>query len=74
MRIVGPKLSQNQWKLLSSAFSNISQAIILFSLAAFFVPETVGLSKDFSRLLAFGISIFGLFNLLVAVIIVKKGR
>ena len=74
MSIKGPKLSPNQWKLLSSAFSNMSQAIILFSLAAFFVPETVGLPKDFSQFKAFGISVFGLYILLIAVIITKKGR
>ena len=52
--IIQPKLSKEQLKLLSSAFSNISLAIIIFSLASFFVPEVVGLSKDFSRLIALG--------------------
>jgi len=41
MLIKGPKLTAAQWKLLSSALSNIAQAIVLFSLAAFFVPEVV---------------------------------
>ena len=57
--IKGPKLSTEQWKLLASAFSNISQAIILFSLAAFFVPETVGLPKEFPRIVAFSFFISG---------------
>lgn len=50
----GPKLSPQQWKLLAGAFSNISQAIILFALASFFVPEAVGLPRDFSRITALG--------------------
>ena len=37
------KLSPSQWKLLASAFSNMSQAVMLFSAAASFVPEVVGL-------------------------------
>lgn len=69
-----PKLSPTQWKLLSSAFSNIGQAIILFSLAAFFVPEVVGLKSDFSKGEAILILFSGLFLLTIAVIISKKGR
>lgn len=72
--IKGPKLTIAQWKLLASAFSNISQAIILFSLAALFVPETVGLSKDFSRLVAVLFLTSGLSTLGGAVIISRKGN
>lgn len=72
--IKGPKLSQDQWKLLSGAFSNIGQAIILFSLAALFVPEAVGLSKNFSRFLAVGFLMFGLTTLYTAVIMSKRGK
>ena len=67
------KFNQLQWKLLANAFSNIAQAIILFSFASFFVPETVGLSRDFSRLLSVGFFISGLLILGVAVTISKKG-
>lgn len=60
------KLTGPQWKLLAGAFSNISQAIILFSLAAFFVPVTVGLSKTFPHLAAVGFLINGLLILIFA--------
>lgn len=52
----------------------MSQAIILFSLAAFFVPEAVSLPKDFPRVLALGFLICGLIILMAAVIIIKKGK
>lgn len=68
------QLSSSQWKILVSAFSNISQAIILFALAALFVPETVGLAKNFSRFVALGYSICGLIMLGGAVILAKKGK
>lgn len=71
--IKGPKLTNAQWKLLASAFSNIGQAVILFSLAAFFVPEAVQLPKDFSKLTAFAFTISGWLIFAVAVIISKKG-
>ncbi len=71
--ILQPRLSKEQWKLLASAFSNMSQATILFSAAAFFVPEAVGLAKDFSRGIALAFFAFGLTILLVAVILAKKG-
>lgn len=70
----GPKLSQEQWKLLSGAFSNIGQAIILFSLAAFFVPEAVGLEKEFSRLTSTLFFMFGLTIFVIALIMIKKGK
>lgn len=72
--INGPKLTPSQWKLLSSALSNISQAAILFSLAAFFVPEAVSLSKDYPKFLSLSFLISGLFMLVGAVIIIKKGK
>ncbi len=72
--IDGPKLSREQWKLLAGAFSNISQAIILFSLAAFFVPEVVGLSKEFSRGTAVIFCFGGFIVLTFSAIIVKKGK
>lgn len=68
------RLSPEQWKLLSGAFSNMGQAIILFSLAAFFVPETVGLSQDFSRDFSIGFLLSGLILLAAAVIIIKRGK
>jgi putative effector of murein hydrolase LrgA (UPF0299 family) len=72
--IKGPRLSQEQWKILASAFSNIGQAIILFSLAAFFVPEAVGLNKEFSRPTSSLFFMFGLTLLGIAIIIIKKGK
>ena len=72
--IKGPKLTAAQWKLLASAFSNMSQAIILFSLAAFFVPEAVGLAKNFSRFVALMYFFGGLITLNMGVIMVKKGK
>ncbi len=73
-KIKGPKLTFPQWKLLASAFSNIAQAVILFSLAAFFVPEAVSLSSSFSQNLAVGFLFGGLLLLAIAVIISKKER
>lgn len=67
-------LIPNQWEILYKALSNISQGIILFSLAALFVPGAVGLPKDFSRILASSFLLGGLFLLTIAVIIGKKGK
>lgn len=72
--ITGPKLTKSQWKLLASAFSNIAQAVILFSMAASLVPEAVGLTKDFSLFKALTFLIGGLFTLAVGVIIARKGK
>lgn len=72
--IHGPRLILNQWKLLASAISNISQAIILFGLAALFVPETLNLGNSFSKELASLILIGGLLLLIAAVIISKRGQ
>lgn len=68
------KLTPSQLKVVSSAFSNIGQAIVLFSLAAFFVPEAVGLIKDFSKLFAFLFFWSGWFFVLVGVIIAKRSE
>lgn len=69
-----PKLTPNQWKLLSSAFSNIGQAIILFSLAAVFVPETINLSKEYSKLFGICYLIAGWIVLTIGVIILNRGK
>ncbi len=74
MIIEGPKLSPNQWKLLSSAISNIGQAIILFGLASLFVPQSLNLEGNFSKEFAFLIFISGLIALSGAVIIAKRGK
>lgn len=71
--IKGPKLTHPQWKLLASGLSNIGQAVILFSLAAIFVPEVVSLSGIFSRFVAIGYLSCGLFILIVAVILSRRG-
>lgn len=68
------KLSPTQWTVLSKAFSNISQAIILFSLAAFFVPEAVSLTINFSKIYAFLMLLCGLSLFIITVIISKKGK
>ena len=70
----GPKLTTKQWHLLASAFSNISQAIILFSFAAFFVPEAISLTGNYSKISGFGFLAAGLFILVNAVIIAEKGK
>lgn len=72
--IKGPKLSPTQWKLLASATANISQAIILFGLAALFVPQALNLEGNFSKEFALLILICGLSLLIGAVIISKRGR
>lgn len=72
--IRGPKLVPKQWRLLATGFSNISQAIILFSLAALFVPETVGLLKEFSRSQALIYLLAGLILFGLGVILMKKGN
>lgn len=68
------KLLPRQWKLLATAFSNISQGIILFSLATLFVPEAVGLPKDFSPNKAFVFIISGFVVLAFSVILSRKER
>ncbi len=68
------KLTHNQWKMLASAFSNISQAGIMFSIAAFFVPETVNLTKEFSHSTASLFLISSLFNLFASVKISERGK
>lgn len=68
------KLSPAQWKVLSSAFSNMGQAVILFAFAALFTPQTVNLSENFSKQFAILALIYGLLLLGVGVIIVKKGK
>lgn len=72
--IRGPKFTSSQWKLLASAFSNIGQAVILFSFAALFVPEAVQLAGNFSQKLALEFFIGGLLIITAAVIIVRKGK
>ena len=68
------KLTKDQWGFLASAFSNIAQAIILFSLAALFVPEVVNLTNYFSRSLAILYLLSGLLILAVAVIMKSRGK
>ena len=65
------QLSPSQWETLVSAFSNISQAVILFSLAAFFVPEVVNLPHSFSKQFAIQTFLGGLIMLWGSVIIGK---
>ncbi len=66
------ELSHTQWRRLAAALSNISQAVIIFALAAIFVPQAVGLDKDFSHLTGFIYLFWGLFILIAAIIISKR--
>ena len=68
------KLTPLQWKHLASIFSNIGQAIVLFSAAAFFVPEAFGLTKNFSKTTAFVFFAGGLITLVMSVIMIKKEK
>lgn len=65
-------LDKNQWGVLSSASSNMGQAMTLFGLAGFFVPQAVNLPVDFSQNLALVSFITGLSLLVVAVILSKR--
>ena len=67
------KLTPTQWKTLTSALSNMGQAVILFSLAAFFVPESINLSENFSKSFSTLIFVNGFSVLIGAVIISRKG-
>lgn len=67
------KFLPKQWKLLATAISNIAQAVILFSLAAIFVPEVVNLSSEFSRIQAIIYLIIGLLVLMGGAIIMRRG-
>lgn len=68
------RLTSAQWKVLVSAFSNMGQAIILFSLAALFVPEIVNLTHEFSRIYAIIFLLGGLALLISSVLTARKGK
>lgn len=68
----GPKLRPPQWRRLASVFSNVGQAIVIFSLAAVFVPEVVGLKLGFPRLVGFLYLFWGLIIIMGAVILSYK--
>ena len=72
--IEGPRFSPKQWSVLSSAISNLGQAIILFSLAAYFVPEAVQLKSEFPKVNALLMLFFGTIVLAGSVIITPKGE
>lgn len=72
MLLKGPKLTPAQWKILAYACCNISQAIILFGLAALFVPKAVNLESDFPRFIALIYLSWGLLLLVISVTISKK--
>ncbi len=61
------RLTPNQWRVLASALSNISQAVILFSFAAIFVPEAISLEKDFPKQLGIYALLSDLWLLLCAI-------
>jgi membrane protein DedA with SNARE-associated domain len=69
-----PKLIPEQWQFLASAFSHISQGIILFSLGTIFVPEAVGLPKDFSRVQGIIFLISGFILLIIGVIMSARSK
>ena len=68
------KLTPSKLKIFSSASSNIGQAIILFSLAAFFFPEVVSLQKNFSKEIATLVFFGGLFLIIGAAIITIEDK
>jgi hypothetical protein len=68
------KLSQAQWKILISVMSNTSQAVILFGLAGYFVPQSINLTLDFPRKFAVLTLVAGLLILLATVILGKRGK
>lgn len=65
-------LSSQQWQMITSAIANISQAIILFALAACFVPETVNLQRNFSGQIATLFLVTGLLFFILGIIIRKE--
>lgn len=65
-------LTPARWRILASISSHIGQAVTLFSLAALFVPETVGLTRDFSKIFASRTLIAGLLLLVAAVIMTRE--
>lgn len=67
-------LTPNQWKVLASASSNIGQGIILFALAAFFVPEAVGLPSSFPKDFSIKILLGGLILLISAIIMSRENN
>lgn len=67
-------LTPAQWKTLASALSNIGQAVILFSFAAYFVPQSLNLPESFSKQFPVLAFLDGVLILAVAVIISKKGK
>lgn len=67
-------LTPVRWKVLTSAFSNMSQAVILFSFAAFFAPKVVNLNENSSKELAIFAFVSGLLLLFAGVIMSEKGK
>ncbi|MBI2334780.1 hypothetical protein HYU96_03165 [Candidatus Daviesbacteria bacterium] len=63
------KLTPAKLKIFASASSNIGQAIILFSFAAFFFPEVVSLPINFPKEFAFLTFVGGLLLIIGAAII-----
>ena len=68
------KLTSAKLKIFASASSNIGQAIILFSLTAFFFPEVVSLPKEFSKEIASLVFIGGLLLIIGAAIITREDK
>jgi len=69
-----PRLLPKQWRLYASGTSNVSQAIILFSLTAIFVPEAVSLSQDFPKLISVFYLLIGLMIFILSGIIMRRGN
>ena len=71
MKLLKP-LSKAQWKRINTGLATTAQAIILFAIAAVFVPETVGLDPHYSKFFAIIFFIYGLLLFVVAVILTKE--
>lgn len=68
------KLLPKQWKYISDIFSNVGQAVFIFSLAAFFTPEAINLGKDFPKMLASVFIVSGLIIIGIGAIILRRGK
>lgn len=68
------KLTKYQWQVLSSAIIHIAEAVLIFSLAAFFAPVSLSLASDYPRINSLGYLISGLTLLTIGIILSKRGK
>ncbi len=69
------ELSTKRRDYVAKYFSNISQAVLLFSLSVLFVPDILNLKRDFPQEKVWASLTFGLaFFMLGAIIITRKNK